>query len=109
MRVLGNMGVNALEATPEGGKIRAWIEQTDQLSFCVWNEKEIPDRIAVRIFQRNFSTKNEMGRGFGTYSMKLLGEEMLGGSVRFTSSADEGTVFKFSLDTEPLSSVAPEG
>jgi sensor histidine kinase regulating citrate/malate metabolism len=51
--------------------------------------------IANRIFQRNFSTKAQAGRGVGTYSMKLFGEKILGGKVSFTSSREDGTVFKF--------------
>ena len=52
------------------------------------------DGIVPRIFQRNFSTKAEAGRGIGTYSMKLLGEDVLGGEVGFTSSEKDGTVFR---------------
>ena len=50
----------------------------------------------MKIFQRSFSTKGE-GRGLGTYSMKLLTERYLGGRVSFTTSADEGTIFKVAL------------
>jgi sensor histidine kinase regulating citrate/malate metabolism len=63
----------------------------------VWNHQSIPEDIARRVFQRNFSTKEEAGRGVGTYSMKLLGEQILGGRVRFSTSPEEGTVFSFSL------------
>ncbi len=52
--------------------------------------------MARRIFQRNFSTKAEAGRGIGTFSMKLLGEEVLGGKVSFTSTENDGTVFVLS-------------
>jgi sensor histidine kinase regulating citrate/malate metabolism len=61
----------------------------------VWNVGEISKDVTKRIFQRNFSTKEEAGRGIGTYSMKLLGEEFLGGQVNFTTSKKEGTVFRF--------------
>ena len=98
IRVLSNMIINALEATEKNGMIRLWLEtNNDFLSFCVWNEKEIPKDTANRIFQRNFSTKGQDGRGIGTYSMKLFGEEILGGEVSFTSSEKEGTVFRFSM------------
>jgi signal transduction histidine kinase len=96
LRVLFNMVINALEATDENGEVKIWIVQDgDILSFCVWNAGEIPMDIAKRIFQRNFSTKEQDGRGIGTYSMKLLGEELLGGQVSFTTSEKEGTVFRF--------------
>ncbi|MBN2417889.1 MAG: HAMP domain-containing histidine kinase [Deltaproteobacteria bacterium] len=94
IRVLSNMIINALEATPENGVVRVSVERLyESLRFSVWNEGEIPPRIAVRIFQRNFSTKGEEGRGTGTYSMKLLGEKILKGKVTFFSSVEEGTTF----------------
>jgi signal transduction histidine kinase len=98
MRVLQNMVLNALEATPAGGAVR--LEATasgDAIEFSVWNAAVIPPEIARRIFQRNFTTKNELGHGYGTYSMKLLGERMLGGSVTFTSQPGEGTCFRCRL------------
>ena len=98
LRILCNMVINALEATRENGVVKIWIEhEGNLLSFCVWNAQEIPQEIANRIFQRNFSTKEQAGRGIGTFSMKLFGEKILGGQVNFTTSQEEGTVFKFSL------------
>lgn len=97
LRVLCNMVINALEATPESGEIRVWADQkNDRLCFHVWNAREIPKDTANRIFQRNFSTKDQAGRGIGTYSMKLFGEKILGGQVSFVTSKVEGTIFKFS-------------
>lgn len=98
MRVLGNMITNAFEAAAQGEQVRVWSKQADSsVSFYVWNERAIPANIARRIFQRNFSTKQELGRGLGTYSMKLFGEEFLGGKVEFTSSEATGTTFCFVL------------
>lgn len=95
-RVLYNMVINALEASDENGEVKIWLEHQDGfLSFCVWNAQEIPQNVAKRVFQPNFSTKEEAGRGIGTYSMKLLGEKILGGKVSFTSSKKEGTTFRF--------------
>lgn len=97
LRVVSNMVLNALEATGDGGIVRVWVEhQAGQVAFCVWNQAAIPDEIRRRLFQRNFSTKAKAGRGIGTFSMKLLGEEVLGGRVTFTSSEKKGTVFRFS-------------
>jgi K+-sensing histidine kinase KdpD len=96
LRILCNMITNALEATAENGDVKIWLEhECDFLSFCVWNDQEIPQDVAIRIFQRNFSTKEQAGRGIGTYSMKLLGEKILGGQVNFTTSKLEGTIFRF--------------
>lgn len=97
-RVLGNMAINALEATHPGGEIRIRVVTApDHLDFHVWNETPIPPEVALRVFQRNFSTKGTLGRGLGTYSMKLIGEKLLGGRVSFESSALDGTTFRFLL------------
>jgi signal transduction histidine kinase len=98
LRVLGNMAINALEATPPGGEIRMQVGVTpERVSFEVWNETAIPPANARRVFQRNFSTKGSLGRGLGTFSMKLIGEQLLGGRVEFASSVVEGTTFRFTL------------
>ncbi len=95
--VLVNMVLNALEASSENEGIRIWLEhEIDSLTFCVWNNQEIPLKIARRIFQRNFSTKEQQsGRGIGTYSMKLFGEKALGGKILFSTSEAGGTIFRF--------------
>jgi signal transduction histidine kinase len=97
-RVLANMVINALEATEDGGLVKVTSElNRNLLAFSVWNGEAIPEDVQRRIFQRNFSTKNEPGRGIGTYSMKLLGEDMLGGKVSFTSTPEKGTTFSITL------------
>jgi sensor histidine kinase regulating citrate/malate metabolism len=97
-RVLCNMITNALEATDENGAVEVWLNESNAaLSFSVWNAKAVREDVALRIFQRNFSTKAEAGRGVGTYAMKLFGEQYLGGKVNFTTSQKDGTVFTFTL------------
>jgi hypothetical protein len=97
-RIIINMVTNALEATPEGGTVKLSLDpRHNAVSICVWNSGVIPDDVGRRIFQRNYSTKGSLGRGFGTYSMKLFGEQVLGGAVRFESAPDTGTTFRFTL------------
>lgn len=97
-RVLSNLVTNALEATPPGGEVRLWASDLpDAVSFSVWNEQAIPDTVAKRVFQRNFTTKEGSGRGLGTFSTKLFGEQILKGKVQFTSSPAQGTVFALRL------------
>lgn len=103
-RVLSNMLLNALEATEPGGSVKVLIDRENgELRFSVWNPAVIPSHIQKRVFQRNFSTRDQPGRGIGTYSMRLLGEEILGGSVDFCSSPEEGTTFTFSIEARPRS------
>ena len=98
MRVLCNMLTNALEATETKGKIKFWIDHhAGGLALKVWNKAAIPNEIKLRVFQRHFSTKEGPGRGLGTYSMKIFGEQYLGGEVSFTSTESKGTVFCLTL------------
>ena len=98
LRVLSNMITNSFEATEENGIVRLWAIPDDKFFlFNVWNNREIPEEARGRIFQRNFSTKGQMGRGIGTFSMKLLGEKLLGGEVYFSTSTENGTVFTLKL------------
>lgn len=94
MRVLGNMLKNALESCAEGDTVTIGCEYAsdDKVKFQVHNPAYVPRDVQLQIFQRSFSTKG-IGRGLGTYSMKLLSERYLGGSVRFESSEEGGTTF----------------
>jgi len=97
-RIIINMVTNALEATSLGGNVILLLETNqNSVTFRVWNQGVIPEDVSRRIFQRNFSTKGTIGRGLGTYSMKLFGEKVLGGTVGFESSQQSGTVFYFTL------------
>lgn len=92
-RVLGNMLKNALEATPEGGTaVLSCREDGGDVVFSVHNQGHIPQAVQDSIFRRTFSTKGE-GRGMGTYSMLLLAERYLSGSVSFRSTEADGTTF----------------
>ncbi len=101
LRVLTNMLINAFEATPPGGTVKLnALQKDDGVLFSVWNARFIPEETALRVFQKNFTTKDESGRGLGTYGMKLFGEKILGGRVRFTTHPDEGTLFSLYLPIE---------
>jgi signal transduction histidine kinase len=98
MRILVNMVTNALEASAAGDQIRLSVKAASpSITFTVWSPAPIPDAIQKRIFQRNFSTKSDIGRGLGTYAMKFFGESILKGRVGFNSSPETGTSFWISL------------
>ncbi len=93
-RVLVNLVKNALEATPKGGTVKVWHErQKDRRGFVVENPGVIPSEVAARVFERCFSTKACQGRGLGTFSAKLLGEQLLGGEVGFAPHGGTSTRF----------------
>ncbi len=97
-RVVTNMIINAFEATKKGGTVRLSASVSgDGVQISVHNAGFMPVGVAPRVFQPQFSTKGGPGRGLGTYSMKVLGEELLGGRISFTSSESEGTTFRFWL------------
>jgi signal transduction histidine kinase len=100
-RVVGNMTKNALEASPEGGRVTLSCRRDgDHCLFEVHNPSFMPRHVQLQIFQRSYSTKGA-GRGLGTYSMKLLSERYLGGGVSFESNEDTGTVFRARYPVTP--------
>jgi len=98
-RVLGNMVKNALEASADGQAVTVGCGQADgRAQFRVHNHGVIEPGGQLQMFQRSFTTKG-LGRGLGTYSMKLLSERYLKGSVTFSSTPEHGTTF---IATYPL-------
>ncbi|MFC1951327.1 sensor histidine kinase [Chloroflexota bacterium] len=92
-RVIGNMTKNALEASGVGDTITLSSRKVgDEIEFLVHNPGYIPREVQLQIFKRSFSTRGA-SRGLGTYSMRLLSERYLKGTVSFSSSQKEGTTF----------------
>jgi signal transduction histidine kinase len=106
-RVIGNLIKNALEASSAGQTVTVSFHNDDQPVFSVHNESVMTEDVKRQLFQRSFSTKQGNGRGIGTYSVKLLTERYLRGSVDFVSPAPQGgTVFSVRLCT-PLAQIPP--
>ena len=92
-RVIGNMVKNALEAANPGETVTLGCEsQGEKVRFWVHNPNCMSNDTRLQIFNRSFSTKG-VGRGLGTYSIKLLTERYLQGKVSFTTSPEHGTTF----------------
>lgn len=106
-RVLGNMTKNALEASAPGEAVILRCEAREgSAAFTVHNPKAMPESVQLQVFKRSFSTKG-VGRGLGTYSVKLFTERYLGGRVWFTSSPDQGTTFTALVPLMPPSPETP--
>ncbi len=98
-QVLINMLKNALEAGNEvnGVSISGEISPDNHHAvFSVSNPQHIPKEDQLKLFQKSFSTKSR-GRGWGTYSIKILTEKYLKGEVSFESSKEHGTTFRISI------------
>lgn len=96
-RVLHNMVKNACEASP-GTKVGVkGYTVGNKVVFSVHNDAVMPDELKSKIFIYGNTTKGA-GRGLGTYSMKLIGENYLKGHVWFKSEKGFGTEFYFELD-----------
>lgn len=103
LKVLQNMLINAFEATDNGRAVRFWVDcGKADFTFCVWNHQAVAANMRGRIFQRNYTTKNEPGHGLGTYSMKIFGENLLKGRISYETSEANGTVFRFFLPVSEI-------
>jgi len=104
-RVLTNMLKNALEASETGETVTLGCnDQADAVMFWVHNPAVMPPDVQAQIFHRSFSTKGN-DRGLGTYSMRLLAERYLHGSVNFHSTAEQGTYFNIHVPKGKLEDI----
>jgi signal transduction histidine kinase len=100
-RVLCNLIKNALEACRAGQTVTVGCTRPgDTIEFWVHNPGAMPRAVQLQVFQRSFSTKG-VGRGVGTYSVKLLTERYLHGRVSFTSTPEAGTTFQVRYPLTP--------
>jgi len=96
-RVITNLLKNALEAS--GHKEQIYISASklsDNIKIEVKSFPLINDEIKLRLFQKTVTSKGK-GRGWGTYSVKLLVESYLNGSVSFISDEIHRTIFSVVL------------
>lgn len=99
-RVVGNMLKNALEASGPGQRVTVGCAlEGAALDFWVHNSAVMPRQVQLQVFHRAFSTKG-IGRGLGTYSMRLLSERYLRGEVSFSSGQETGTTFRVRLPAD---------
>jgi hypothetical protein len=96
-RALEQLYTNALEATPDGGTVKASVlRNRNGVRIEIWNEGVMSDPVQRQVFKRSFTTK-QSGTGLGSYSAKLYVERYLSGRIGFRSSNGEGTTFWMDL------------
>ena len=100
-QVLINLIQNALDAVPEGGKIRVTVEDLeDRVRVEVWNNGDpIPPDIKEKIFTPFFTTKVH-GTGLGLPISKKIIEDEHNGKIWVESSEERGTAFIFEIPKE---------
>jgi hypothetical protein len=103
LRALGNVLLNALEATPKGGRVSlASTQVEDNVVITVHNDAVMPPEVQLQVFQRSFTTKGTGARGIGTYCSRLYIERYLGGAIDFESGEPTGTTFRVTFPAASL-------
>lgn len=100
-RVLGNMVKNALEASKPGMTVTVGFESGENdVTFWVHNQTHICAQAQKQIFRPSFSTKGS-DRGLGTFGMRLLTQNYLGGRISFSTNKQTGTTFYAQIPRTP--------
>lgn len=107
--IFANLLKNAVEASPEGGRITVSMTSGDPRTIDVHNAGAVPAAIREVFFEK-FATANKRGgTGLGTYSAKLNAEAQ-GGSVSMHTGEASGTTVTVTLpapklDSAPVSTI----
>ena len=100
-QVLFNIIQNAIDASPEGGRVDITLKDVNgYLKILVADKGSgIPEELQLKIFEPFFSTKGKIptgGLGLGLSICKGT-LDIMGGSLSFKSEENEGTVFTIEL------------
>jgi signal transduction histidine kinase len=105
MRVFHNLTSNAIEAMPEGGKLRVRVEKEDDA--LIWtvtdNGPGIPEIVRNKLFEL-FATGRKGGTGLGLAIVKRVVEDHQG-TIRVDTGAT-GTTFAIRIPAGPPSTRA---
>ena len=90
--LLTNLLKNAVEASPENGKVTVEVtELVSMVSIQIKNQGMVPPGIREHFFKKFISSGKRHGTGIGTYSAKLM-TEVQGGSIAMETSEKQGTI-----------------
>lgn len=101
LRVFQNIGRNAAQAMPDGGRFRIVVErQADNLVLSFSDTGSgIPAEVEGRLFDAFATAGKKDGTGLGLAIVKKIVEDH-GGEIRYESRRGEGTTFIISLPLE---------
>jgi len=101
--ILFNLLANALKFTPDGGKVKFAITESNKQVTIEINDsgcgipEEAGDKLYTRFYQEHNGPKNKQGGfGIGLFLVKNFVERHRG-TVRYESSPEKGTVFYINL------------
>lgn len=98
-RMFGNLIGNAVEASPEGGKITLHIKSDEKLRLSIQNQGVVPEDMRSHFFDKFATSGKEEGTGLGTYIAKLV-TRLHHGHIYFETSEEEGTTLFVELPAE---------
>ena len=86
-----NLLINAIEASPEHGRVTINLEKTENtIITTINNQGVIPEKIQARFFDKVMTTDAQNSNGLNIYSAKLSATSM-GGDISFSSDTRNGT------------------
>lgn len=99
--ILSNLIKNAIEASPEGGKITTTLVSQPTFAVSIHNLGAIPAQIRDRFFDRYVTSGKARGTGLGVFSARLMART-LGGDLSFTTHDTDGTTLTLSIPGNPV-------
>lgn len=95
--LLANLMRNAIEATPQGGRVTAQFSRHSSHCFAtIHNPLPVPREVEDKFFQKYATFGKQKGTGLGTYSARLMAETMHG-SLTMQTDDQKGTTVTLSL------------
>jgi PAS domain S-box-containing protein len=92
-----NLLANAMEASPQGAVVDIALHRLEKTALiAIHNLGAVPEALRERFFEKYATFGKPGGTGLGTYSAKLIAEN-LGGKVSLRTSEAEGTTLAVTL------------